>query len=373
MQFTKRLVAVVAALCAVASSHAADGDILIGQSVPLSGPLADVGRDMRDGAAAWFAYEASQHPNLKPIKLLTLDNVNDKARAAENGQMLVRNPAVVAMFGFSSATVSQAPYEEAEKAGMLFYAPFTGSNVLRDRKNFYSFRASYQDEASRIEKQMSTIGATRAEVLYYDDEVGKSNFAAVSAALQAAGAPAPKGLAVPRKGQVGPTAFDAVFNDRPHYVIATTRHDRVVELLQAAKSKGQSVSVAALSFVNPDELGAVEGDLARGTVVSQVVPTPTLANVTQMAALRDCAQAFKAFASADLNYTRLESCLAARVLGQAVRKAGAAPTREGTLAAMAALGKLDLGGVNLDYSGGRHHGGQFVELTVLARGNRFVR
>ena len=41
------------ALCAGQAAHAQD--IVIGQSVPLSGSNADIGRDMRDGALAVFA------------------------------------------------------------------------------------------------------------------------------------------------------------------------------------------------------------------------------------------------------------------------------------------------------------------------------
>ena len=75
---------------------------------------------------------------------------------------------------------------------------------------------------------------------------------------------------------------------------------------------------------------------------------------------------------AKLNYTSLESCIAAHALVAALKKAGPQATREGILQAMGSLGRLDLGGYSLQFSPARHHGSSWVELTMLSRGNRFV-
>jgi hypothetical protein len=39
---------------------------------------------------------------------------------------------------------------------------------------------------------------------------------------------------------------------------------------------------------------------------------------------------------------------------------------------MGSIGRLDLGGFSLNYSPTSHHGSNWVELTILSRGNRFV-
>ena len=130
--------------------------------------------------------------------------------------------------------------------------------------------------------------------------------------------------------------------------------------------------MAALSFVNPDELAESVGALARGTMVSQVIPSPRPANHVSVPLVKECADALFAFNGAKLNYTSLESCIAANPLLAAIRKAGPKPTREGILQAMGSLGRIDLGGFSLTYSPTSHHGSNWVELTMLSRGNRFV-
>lgn len=88
--------------------------------------------------------------------------------------------------------------------------------------------------------------------------------------------------------------------------------------------------------------------------------------------MKECAEALNALNGARLNYTSLESCIAAHALVAALKKAGPQPTRESILQAMAAVGRLDLGGYALQFSPTRHHGSSWVELTMLSRGNRFV-
>ena len=120
------------------------------------------------------------------------------------------------------------------------------------------------------------------------------------------------------------------------------------------------------------ELAESVGEVARGTVVSQVVPSPGLHNQTSLPVVKDCADALNALNGSKLNYTSLESCIAAKALLAALKRAGNNPTREGVLQAMGSLGRVDVGGFVLNFSSGNHHGSQWVDLTMLSRGNRFV-
>lgn len=114
------------------------------------------------------------------------------------------------------------------------------------------------------------------------------------------------------------------------------------------------------------------GAFARGTIVSQVIPSPRSSNQVSVPLVRECAEALNALNGAKLNYTSLESCIAAKALIVALKKAGPKPTREGVLQAMTTLGHVDLNGYVLDFSPSDHHGSSYVDLTILSRGNRFV-
>lgn len=368
---SKVLIAVLCTLLGMQTAWAQD--IVIGQSVPLSGSNADIGRDMRDGALAIFnKFNASNQLGGRKIQLVTLDNANNRQRAAENSQQLV-NQGALALFGYNSATNSVDALPLVAQNTMLFLAPFSGSLSLRNHPNVYTIRASYKDETLEILESKRSVGSNKAVVIYYDDEVGRSNYEAVAGTFADKGLERPRGVAVKRGGAaVNAAVVDAIAKDNPHYVLATTQFNVVGEFLKIANDKGVPIPVAALSFVNPDELVASVGNLARGTVVSQVMPSPRSSNQISVPLMKECAEALNTLNGAKLNYTSLESCIAAKVLVEALRKAGPQVTRASLLQTMGNLGRLDLKGFNLNFGPGQRHGSSWVELTILSRGNRFV-
>lgn len=345
--------------------------IVIGQSVPLSGRNADIGRDMRDGALAVFNQANASNALGRPIQLVTLDNANSGPRAVENTEQLLKQDALL-LFGYNSATTSMDSLPLAVKAKAVFFAPFSGSSALRDNPNVYTVRASYRDEAMKIAESKRVMGAERAVVLHYDDEVGRANYDAVASAFVALGAPKPPGVATKRGSKLEPKTIESLTAGDPHYVLATTQFDVVAEYLKAGGDR-RKAPVAALSFVNPDELVDAVGEAGRGTVVAQVVPSPRAANQVSVPVIRECAEALNALNGEKLNYTSLESCIAAKALLVALKKAGRGVTRESLLKAMPTLGRVDLGGFVLNYGPDHRNGGNWVELTILARGNKFER
>jgi branched-chain amino acid transport system substrate-binding protein len=361
-----------AAACWLAAMNASCQEIVIGQSVPLTGPLADIGRDIRDGALAWFTkVNAAGGVNGRKISLVTLDDANNKDRATENTQKLLGERGAVALFGFASATLSTNAIPIAEKAGAVFFAPASGSLSIRDKPLVFTTRASYREEAEKIVNHQKSLGATRTVILHYDDPVGKSNYEAVAAVAVASGLAKPRAIAIRRGAKLDPTILDAVLADSPHYVIATTRAEPVADLLKVMAEKGRQVPISALSFVNPDELASIAGAGARGTIVSQVVPTPRTTPNINFPVVKECADAVAAVNSAQFNYTTLESCLAAKVLVEAIKRAGPSVGRSSLVKGIESLGRLDLGGVQMVFGPGSHHGSKWVDLTILSRGNTY--
>lgn len=340
--------------------------------MPLSGTNADIGRDMRDGALAVFAKVNAGNLLGRPIRLVTLDNANNRQRAAENTAQLLGPSGALALFGYNSATNSLDALPLAAKNNVLFFAPFSGSSALRGHPNVFTIRASYKEEASKILEAKRAVGSVKTVILHYDDDVGRGNYEASASAYVEAGLPKPRGVAAKRGAPLEAGLVDAILKDEPHYVLATTQFTTVSEFLKAANDKGSAVPVAALSFVNPDELAESVGGLARGTVVSQVMPSPRASNQVSIPLIKECGEALNALNGGKLNYTSLESCIAAKTLVLALKKAGPKVTRESLLQAMGSLGHVDLNGFVMNFSPAHHDGSSWVELTILSRGNRFV-
>jgi branched-chain amino acid transport system substrate-binding protein len=366
----KRLATLVLAMSA--AQFAWSQDIVVGQSVALSGTNADIGRDMRDGALAVFAKVNAANTLGRKIQLVTLDNANNRQRALENTQQLLAQNNAMVLFGYNSATNSLDSLPLAAQNNMLFFAPFSGASSLRTHPNVVTIRASYKEEAAKIMESKRSVGADTAVVLHYDDEVGRSNYESVASVYTEANLPKPRGVAVKRGATMTAAAAEALTKDAPHYILATTQYSVVSDYLKATSDKGTPIPVAALSFVNPDELAESVGGLARGTIVSQIIPSPRASNQISVPLVKECAEALQALNGAKLNYTSLESCIAAKSLVAALKKAGPKATREGVLQAMNSLGRLDLGGFMLNFSPTSRQASSWVELTILSRGNRFV-
>lgn len=347
-------------------------DLVIGQSVPLTGPDAEIGRDMRDGALAIFNRANAANVTARRVQLVTLDNAGQRERSAANTQQLLEQQGALALFGYDSTVHSQDALPMAARHNALFFAPFSGAASLRGHASVFTIRASHKAEIAKIVETKRTVGATRAVVIHQDDETGLALYETAAAVFAEAGLTKPRAVAIKPRSRLDRIAVDLIAKEAPHYVLVTTPFGVARDFLTLAADHGLAIPVAALSSVNPDALAESCGTLARGTVVAQVMPSPKNMNQVQVPVVKDCADALAALNGGKLNATSLESCIAAKALWMALKKAGPNPTRDSLLQAVGGLGRVDVGGYVLNFSAGNHHGSQWVDLTMVSRGSRFV-
>ena len=65
--------------------------------------------------------------------------------------------------------------------------------------------------------------------------------------------------------------------------------------------------------------------------------------------------------------------MAAKVMVEALRRAGSHVTREKLVAALESMGEFDLGGLTVRYGPGNHIGSQYSELTIVGRDGKLFR
>jgi ABC-type branched-subunit amino acid transport system substrate-binding protein len=75
----------------------------------------------------------------------------------------------------------------------------------------------------------------------------------------------------------------------------------------------------------------------------------------------------------ELSPAMLEGFASAKVLVEALRRAGPKPSRASLHNALENLGRVDLGGLVLDYSPTDHTGLDFVDLSIISAGGKFRR
>jgi ABC-type branched-subunit amino acid transport system substrate-binding protein len=348
------------------------GNILIGQSAPLTGANAELGNDIRNGALAYFAkVNAAGGVHGRKIELVSLDDGNQVPRAEANTVELVEKRGVFALFGYASATLSRPAMPMVEKHRVPFLSPFTGADPMRVfHKQIYNMRGSYAEELEKIVDHFAPLGVKRFAIVHYDDVVGRENLTAVERALKK------RDLAVVSvaawKDRAKPDiegGLKQVQQGQPDVVILTTLYKATADFVRAAQKAGFGAQMASNSFPGASPLAKELGDEGAGLIVATVVPPPTKRSVAIVQEYQ--AEIEKLLGKKEFSFTSLEAYIAAKVTVEAIRRAGPQLTRERFQNALDNMKSFDAGGYQVGFSSTDHNGSSFVELTVLSRGRKY--
>jgi ABC-type branched-subunit amino acid transport system substrate-binding protein len=371
MNQRRKLLAVLAAAAlaapAAALAQGAAGAIVVGQSAPLSGSNKDLGTDIRNGALAYFKrVNDAGGVHGRKIELVSLDDANDTKRSEANTRQLLEQNSPIALYGYGSATLSRPALPLVEAAKIPFVAPFTGADPMRKFNRYvYNHRASYADELEKIIEHYTTFGVKRIAVLYYDDAVGKENFAAVDRALKSRNL-APVAVAAVTRTQTDFTKdLAAVGKSNPDVVILTTLYKTSSDFIKGMKKAGIGTQFVSTSFAGSTALANSLGADGLGVAMSQVVPSYLKRSIPVVKEYQAAMEA--AIGKKEFSYTSLESYIAAKVLVEGLRRAGPQPTREKLLAALDGVSNYDVGGYLVSFSPSNHNGSSFVSLSILGR------
>jgi len=347
--------------------------IIIGQSTPLTGSNAELGNDIRNGALAYLQkVNDAGGVHGRRVELVTLDDGNAVPRAEANTRKLVEEQGVFALFGYPSATLSRPALPFVEKHKVPFLSPFTGADPMRVfNKHVYNMRASYADELEKIVEHFQSLGVKRFSIVYYDDVVGRENLTAVDRALKARGLTAVSHAAFKDRAKPDIAAgVKEVAKGQPDVVILTTLYKATSDFIKLARAQGMGAQWASNSFPGASplakELGGKDGS---GVIVATVVPPPSKRSLPIVQEYQAAIE--KQLGKKELSFTSMESFIAAKVMVEALRKAGPKPTREGFMRELDNMKAYDVGGYVVGFGPNNHNGSSFVELTVIGRDLKF--
>jgi branched-chain amino acid transport system substrate-binding protein len=368
--------AFAAGLLAVSGAQGQQGlsatTVVIGQSAPLTGANAELGSDIRNGALAYFAkVNAAGGVHGRKLELNTLDDGNVVARAEANTKKLVEETGVFALFGYASATLSRLALPIAAKHNVPFLGPFTGADPMRVfHKQVYNMRGSYAEELEKIVDHFVPLGIKRFSIVYYDDVVGKENYAAVDRALKKRNLEVVSVASFKDRAKPDIEAgVKEVAKGKPDVVILTTLYKATADFVRLAKSSGLGAQMASNSFPGASPLAKELGKDGAGVIVATVVPPPgkrALPIVQEYQAAIE-----KQLGAKTYSFTSLESYIGAKVLVEALKRAGPKPTRESFMQALDGMKSFDTGGYVVGFSPTDHNGSSFVELTIIGQGQKF--
>jgi len=349
-----------------------DSQVLLGQSVALTGPAQQLGLDMQQGARLYFdAVNSRGGVHGRKIVLKTLDDGYEATRAVENTKKLIHDERVFALFGYVGTPTSAASMPIFTEARVPFVGPFTGAESLRNPVNplIFNVRASYYDETEAIVQHLTAMSVDRIAVFYQNDAYGQAGLAGVERALKK------RNLPIIAKGTVERNTVDVkkavaeIDKANPQAVIMISAYKSCAAYIKETKAAGQNPTFWNVSFVGSKALAKELDKEGRGVQISQVVPFPWDSSVPVVKEY----QRAMAEAKAEPGFGTLEGYIAAKVMVEGLRRAGRNLTREGFVRAMEGIQDFDVGGFKVNYGPGNRSGSRFVDLTIISKNQKFVR
>jgi len=177
------------ALAATLGAGPARADLTVVQVAPLSGPLADTGLLLQQGANLAFQ-EANAKGGIhgQKIRLISKDDgykVDETLRLVKEAGSATDKP--VAFLGLVGTGNMAALVQKKliDDLGIPVVGVRTGASALRNPSHplVYHLRASYTAEVDKLVEVASSIGGKRFGVFYQDDPFGQDGLEAMKKAI----------------------------------------------------------------------------------------------------------------------------------------------------------------------------------------------
>ncbi|MBL0426452.1 ABC transporter substrate-binding protein [Ramlibacter alkalitolerans] len=365
----KRLI--VAAIAALAPVWALS-QILVGQTAGFTGLAASGVKEITDGAKLWLdAVNAKGGVNGQKIELVSLDDKFDPALAAANARQLIEEKHVVALFLNRGTPHTEAILPLLEQHAVPLVAPSSGAMVLHQpvKKHVFNVRAPYQREAEKAVTHLRALGITRIAVVHADDSFGEDGLEGASKGFYRAGFAPAIAIKVDRTRPDYKAVVQTVEKSGVQAVVWIASGTAVVDGIKSLRSAQSGLQVVTLS--NNASSGFIRGlgEAGAGVMVTQVFPSE---RAVAYAMVRDAAALAKE-KKLELSPAMLEGYAGAKVLVEALRRAGPNPTRAKVQAALEGLQKFDLGGMEISYAPDDHTGMEYSELSIIGVDGKFKR
>jgi ABC-type branched-subunit amino acid transport system substrate-binding protein len=346
--------------------------ILLGQSGEFSGQ--GVAKENIDGARAYFeAINKRGGVFGRRIELKAYDDGRDIKRVVENTERLIVQDKAFALFGYRSTPSVEAAMPVLTRERVPLIAPFSGAQSIRSPLNplVFHLRASYRQEADKLIRHLVTQGIRKVALLYQDDAFGKDALAGYEAALKKANVASLATAKYDRKDLNVAAAVKTIAAAAPDAAVMACTPKACIDFIKQVRASGLRTQFLTLSNVNSDEFARSLGDDGRGVVVAQVIPYPWSTGVPLA---REFQQSVKdSGMEVPISYSSFEGFVAAKLVVTALRLSGPEPTRDKFLAALETMRDVDLGGMSVRFSATDHQGSDFVDLTLISRGGKYIR
>ncbi len=363
-------VATTAALAAPGAG-ADSGEIVIGQSVPLSGPAAPSFAVLLEGQdLALKEINDKGGINGRPVKLVKLDDGYDPRKCVENVTRLIDEHKVVALSGLGSTAGVAASLPLLLEKKVPLIGVYTGSPSLRTKQHpyFFTTTASYRDEVVQMIRNQVTLQRSRIGLVYSNNPFGQLMVPVVEEVAKEMGVSIVSRASLEITGTDAVAAAQAIAKGSPQAVIMMAFGTGIFPFIKAARGI-VGAPIYCPSVANAKALLDALGDDARGLAYTVTIPYPWRQTTPLM---RDYNRAMEE-AKHPVDYDHLTGYLNMRVLLAVLARTGKSITSQALVSTLERMKRVDIGGYVLDFSATNHHGSRFVETVIVGPGGRYMR
>jgi ABC-type branched-subunit amino acid transport system substrate-binding protein len=362
-----------ALLCTAVGTFAQSGSnvILLGQTADFSGPQAAPVKETVAAARAYFdKVNAQGGVNGRKIVLESLDDGFDPKRSVENAKKLIDEKNVIALFLFRGTANAEAMMPVILEKKTLLFGGVGSSIKMHEPMNRYLFnlRAPVQTEVTSVVTQLASQGINDVAVVYTDDGFGKDALDGAKKAFDKFKIK-PKAVASIPRGQTDVDAAVAeIVKASPSATLGFCIPKICATIVKKLRAKGSLTQFFSLSNTSSGAYVTELAEHARGIVVTQVMPYP----FDSRDAIGREFQQFAKETGIKESYAAMEGYLSARIMTEALKRAGKNPSRESLVTGFESL-KLNMGGFQVGYSPTSRTGSDFVDLTMISKNGKFIR
>lgn len=331
----QKLIRIAVPVLLTIALNAAAREIVVGEVVDYAGEYGEASRDYVAGAKVFFdALNARGGLNGTRIRLLVLDGGRDAQSVRARTRELLDTRQADVLFGYVGDAALAAACLEPELASgeVALVAPLAGGDApaAAARAVFFT-RPDRRSEVAQVISHFRALQVTRFA------ELGAADLADV-AAVRSRGAQA---------------------------LIVDADTATVAQFVKRYKPLDPGAMIVTLSTVNHRVMYEALGPkLAHGVMITQVVPNPLLPDSLLQ---KEHLDAIRTFRDEPPSHLTLEGFVAAKVLVEGLRRAGAHPGRGAILKALQGLGRLDLNGMRVDLRPGGRASSAYVDLAMIRR------
>lgn len=345
-------------------------EITLGSVLPLSGPSAVLGNDLKRGFDSHFKlWNETQGKKLGiKINVLVRDDKYEPNLTYKETYKLIKNPKLFSLFSQVGTPTTEAIKELLKKENISAVGLFSGASLFREenQKTFFHIRASYEQEIDKIINYfLNNNNKKRFFIVHQSDSFGGSGKALVMKNLQKTKVMISGETSYQRNFNVSPKSIDDIIKNNPDVLMFIGTYGAFAHLIQETRKKGYKGEYATVSFVGTKGLVEKLGKISKPVYISEVMPNPF---DRKLAIVRDYQETMMKNGVNQFDYGSFEGYLNALVFTKFIENNPNITEREDFFNQLRKF-KINLSEIKIDFANSQQVSRKEVHLVKLQNGN----